>query len=232
MSTYVVVVISPATTTRPVVIRVSQATRPVRVVRQDGVEDGVGDLVGDLVRVPLGDRLRAEAERAGAHRRKRSRSEPASYSEVGSRCISVADEVAERDAVEDGADALGDRHLDLEPVREVAQHGRGRQALDDHADLGHGLRGRRALGDELAAAAVAARLRPAGDDQVAHARRARRTSRASRRPPRRSAPISASPRATSAAFALSPSPRPSAPPAASAITFFAAAQARRRRRRR
>ena len=36
--------------------------------------------------------------------------------------------------------------------------------------------------------------------------------------------ISASPRATSAAFALSPSPSPSAPPAASAITFFAAAQ--------
>ena len=35
--------------------------------------------------------------------------------------------------------------------------------------------------------------------------------------------ISARPRATSAAFALSPSPRPSAPPAASAITFFAAA---------
>ena len=36
--------------------------------------------------------------------------------------------------------------------------------------------------------------------------------------------ISARPRATSAAFALSPSRRPSAPPAASAITFFAAAQ--------
>ena len=44
------------------------------------------------------------------------------------------------DAVEDGADALGDRHLDPEPVREVAQHGCGRQALDDHADLGHRLR--------------------------------------------------------------------------------------------
>ena len=36
--------------------------------------------------------------------------------------------------------------------------------------------------------------------------------------------ISARPRVTSAAFALSPSPRPSTPPAASAITFFAAAQ--------
>ena len=36
--------------------------------------------------------------------------------------------------------------------------------------------------------------------------------------------ISARPRETSAAFALSPSPSPSAPPAASAMTFFAAAQ--------
>ncbi len=43
------------------------------VVREDGVENGIGDLVGDLVRMPLGDRLRAEAERAGAHGRKSSR---------------------------------------------------------------------------------------------------------------------------------------------------------------
>ena len=60
MSTYVSVVISPATTTRPVVISVSQATRPVGVVREDGVEHRVRDLVGDLVRVALGDRLRRE----------------------------------------------------------------------------------------------------------------------------------------------------------------------------
>src|SRR5215211_7654989 len=60
MSTYVDVVISPATTTRPVVISVS----PVRVVGEDRVENGVGDLVGDLVGVPLGDRLRREEEAA------------------------------------------------------------------------------------------------------------------------------------------------------------------------
>ena len=62
MSTYVFVVISPATTTSPVVINVSHATRPIGVVRENGVEDGVRDLVGDLVGVPLGDRLGCEGE--------------------------------------------------------------------------------------------------------------------------------------------------------------------------
>ena len=38
----------------------------VRVVGEDGVEDRVRDLVGDLVRVPLGDRLGREEERARA----------------------------------------------------------------------------------------------------------------------------------------------------------------------
>ena len=41
--------------------RVSQATRLMRVLREDGVEDGVGDLVGHLVGVALGHRLRGEA---------------------------------------------------------------------------------------------------------------------------------------------------------------------------
>ena len=67
MSTYVSVVISPATTTRPVVISVSQATRPVGSSREHGVEHRVGDLVGDLVRVALGDRLRGEEEFACRH---------------------------------------------------------------------------------------------------------------------------------------------------------------------
>ena len=39
----------------------------VRVVGKDRVENGVRELVGNLVRVPLGNRLRAEAERASAH---------------------------------------------------------------------------------------------------------------------------------------------------------------------
>ena len=65
MSSCVVVVISPATTTRPVVISVSQATRPIGSSAQDGVEDGVRDLVGDLVRMTLGHRLGRELELAG-----------------------------------------------------------------------------------------------------------------------------------------------------------------------
>ena len=52
--------ISPETTTRPVLTSVSQATRPERVVAQHRVEHAVGDLVGDLVRVALGHRLGGE----------------------------------------------------------------------------------------------------------------------------------------------------------------------------
>ena len=70
MSTYVSVVISPATTTSPVVISVSHATRALRVVGEDRVENRIGDLVGDLVRVALGDRLGAEGERPRGHARR------------------------------------------------------------------------------------------------------------------------------------------------------------------
>ena len=44
----------------PVLTRVSQATRPSRVLRHHGVEDAIGDLVADLVGVALGDGLRGE----------------------------------------------------------------------------------------------------------------------------------------------------------------------------
>ena len=50
MSMYVSVVISPATTTSPVVISVSQATRLFGSFGEHGVEHRVRDLVGDLVR--------------------------------------------------------------------------------------------------------------------------------------------------------------------------------------
>ena len=56
----------------PVLTRVSQATRPLRVLGHDRVEDAVGDLVGDLVGVALGDGLGREevlalGERLGRH---------------------------------------------------------------------------------------------------------------------------------------------------------------------
>jgi hypothetical protein len=49
------VVISPATTATPVLTRVSQATRALGVLGEDGVEHGVGNLVGDLVRMAFGN---------------------------------------------------------------------------------------------------------------------------------------------------------------------------------
>jgi MFS family permease len=65
------VVISPASTTRPVLHSVSAATRE-SVLRQDGVEDRVGNLVGHLVRMAFRDRLGGEvgflSDRFGARR--------------------------------------------------------------------------------------------------------------------------------------------------------------------
>jgi hypothetical protein len=58
-------------------------------------------------------------------------------------------------------------------VREVAQDRRRRQPLDRHPDLADGLLRLDALCDQLAGSAVAADRRPAGDDEVAHARETR-----------------------------------------------------------
>ena len=112
----------------------------------------------------------------------------ATYSAVGSRPIRSPDELVQRLAAEDGADALGDRQLDSEAAREVAQHRRGRQALDDHPDLAPRLLRLRSLRDQLARAPVAARLRPAGDDEVAHAREPGERLVLAARAPRRAAP--------------------------------------------
>src|SRR5206468_4404218 len=79
------------------------------------------------------------------------------------------DEVAQILAAEDPAHALGDRELDPEPAREVAQDGRGGQPFHDLADLGRGLLRRGAAGDQLPGLAIPAVAAPAGDDEVAHA---------------------------------------------------------------
>ena len=90
------------------------------------------------------------------------------YSDRGLALHQLRDELDERDAAEDRAHALGDRQLELEPVREIAQHGCRREAFDDHPDRADRLLLRRATRDQLAGPPVAPRLRPAGDDQVAH----------------------------------------------------------------
>ena len=153
----------------------------VHVVRDDGVEDGVGDLVGDLVRVAFGDRLGGELERARAHRP----SNPAGiggsgnrYSTVGSRSISCATRSMRGTPVEHRADPFGDGHLHPEPVRELAKHRRRGQSLHDHPDRAGRLLRRGSLRDELAAAPVPARARPAGDDEVADPGEAREGLRA------------------------------------------------------
>ena len=111
-----------------------------------------------------------------------------------------------------------------EPAREVAEHRRRRQPLDHLADLGRAPRRRVA---PRAISSPARRLRPAGCQHVT-IRSPMPGEPGERLRPRAAASpsraISASPRVISAAFALSPRPRPSTPPAASAITFFAAAQ--------
>src|SRR6266496_213803 len=115
MSTYVSVVISPATTTRPVVIRVSQATRP-----------------------------------CGSSERTASRTASETWSAILSGCPSVTDSDVKRNSragirggylfprrppahqpvddlrqphipLQHGADALRDRQLDSEAMRQVAQ---------------------------------------------------------------------------------------------------------------
>src|SRR4051812_2618299 len=80
----------------------------------------------------------------------------------------VADELVQRLAAEDGADAVRDRELDPEPVREIPQDGRCRQPLDGHPDLPHRLTGVDALRDQLSGAPVPPHRRPAGHDEVAH----------------------------------------------------------------
>src|SRR5262252_527244 len=133
MSTYVSVVISPATTTRPVVISVSQATLPfgssVRTASSTESEIWSAILSGwpsvtdsdvkEKERVVMAGRLANARSLLGWFPSHQARGE-----------------VRDALAGEHGADSFGDRQLDPEPVREVAQHRRGRQALHRLANLG------------------------------------------------------------------------------------------------
>ena len=82
-------------------------------------------------------------------------------------------EPGQRNAVQHGAHAFGDRHLDLQAAGEITEDGGGGQALDNHADLRECLGRGGALRDQLAGATVATRPRPARDDQVSHPGEAR-----------------------------------------------------------
>ena len=144
---------------------VSHAT--VRSGRRRGRRRGRSRRSGPrLVRMAFGDRLGVKRTsgchwRATGYRWGQTRGvEP--YSVVGSRRMSCSTS-SSADALEDRADALRDRQLDAEPLRDVSQHGRGRQALDDHADL----RTAPPPGDTpWAMSSPARRLRPVGAQHV------------------------------------------------------------------
>src|SRR2546430_16620289 len=148
MSTYVSVVISPATTTSPVVISVSQATRPwesaARTASSTESEIWSAILSGwpsvTDSEVKENERFATAAKRTCRGRRLLRR-RLASHE--------LLDEVGERLAREHPADAFCDRQLDSQRMRDARGNRRGRQALDHHPDLGNRLVGRRALGDQL-----------------------------------------------------------------------------------
>src|SRR5581483_10003795 len=164
MSMYSDVVISPATTTSPVVISVSQATRLigslVSAASRTAAEIWSAILSGcpSVTDSDVNRKLRAAMNSAqctcllGGRR--------ANHQRRG--------QLVNRQACEHGAHALGDRHLDPEPMREVAQHRRRREPLHSVADLRARLLRRRAARNQLAGAAVAPGRMPTRDEEVAH----------------------------------------------------------------
>src|SRR5947208_5860864 len=167
MSTYTFVVISPATTTRPVVISVSQATRPsgssartassteseIWSATLSGCPSVTDSEVNENERAPINETLASFVGRTPPHQ--------------------LTCELVQGTALEHRADTLGDRQLDPQPPGEVAQHRRRRQPLDHLADLGQRLARRGTARHQLARAAIAAVRMPARDDEVAHAGEAR-----------------------------------------------------------
>src|SRR4029079_18960171 len=80
-------------------------------------------------------------------------------------------ELFETGPLEHRADTFGDRHLDAETAGQVAQHGRGGQTLDHHADLRLRAIGGRAARDQLAGPAISARGGPRRGGEGAPARK-------------------------------------------------------------
>src|SRR6185312_12854504 len=168
-STYVSVVISPATTTRPVVIRVSQATRAFGSSAMTASRTASEIWSAILSGCPsVTDSDVNWNVRALIVRRTLAAISGSATSLDGRLAFhQLRDKVHQRHPGEDRTDTLRDRHLHLESMRELAEHGRSGQPFDDHPDRASRLLRGRPLGDELAAAPVAARTRPARDDEVA-----------------------------------------------------------------
>src|SRR5262252_4826555 len=152
MSTYVSVVISPATITSPVVISVSHATRPpgssprtassteseIWSAILSGCPSVTDSDVKEKERVVMAGRLATPGEEL--------RSSPDSLlgrfppHEAGG-------EVGDALAGQDRADTFGYRQLDAKPMREVPEDWRRRQSLDRLPDLRDRLLRRQSPGD-------------------------------------------------------------------------------------
>src|SRR5579864_6220189 len=197
MSTYVVVVISPATSTRPVVNRVSHATRlsgsSARTASRTESEIWSTILSGwpSVTDSDVKEKLRLFMAGRLAHTGEELRSTPGSEGAPptgergsGSRLPALRErsllsgfpphqargELGDVLAGEDCADAFRDRQLDAEPVREVAQNRCRRQPFHRLPDLGHRPLGRETLRHQLAGGPVAAVAAPARDHEVADPR--------------------------------------------------------------
>src|SRR4029077_15954133 len=167
MSTYVSVVISPATTTRPVVISVSQATRlwgsSVRTASSTESEIWSAILSGwpSVTDSEVKEKERLDIERQATQSRGLLLGWLAPHQ--------AGVEFGQVLPGEDCAHAFGDRQLDSEPAREFAQDRRRRQALHGLADLGNGALRCQALRDQLAGVTVARFQAAAADDKITDA---------------------------------------------------------------
>ena len=142
----------------------TKASAPARRVAPAGTEPPVLPCLGRAA--AAGDGERGERERTASRRR-------IGHSPVGCAPHQLRNEVGAVVPSSTCADALGDRQLDAEPLREVAQHRRRRQPLDDHADLRDRLVGRRRPARSARRRGGCGRGDSARDDQVAHAGEAR-----------------------------------------------------------
>src|SRR6266511_6080256 len=190
---------------------------PLRVVAKHGVEDGVRDLVCDLVRMPFGDRLRREEKFARGHSRQ------VTYSSVGLLPIRPSTSSARRTFPSSTAQTPS---VIGSSIPRRCERSRSTGAVVSPSTVCPIVAAASSGEAPRAISSPAARLRPCRDSQVTiRSPMPARPANVSGRPPHASPSraISTSPRVISAALPLSPSPSPSTPPAASAITFFAAA---------
>src|SRR5688572_14339069 len=135
MSTYVSVVISPATTTRPVVISVSHATRPSGSSRNTA-----SSTVSETWSAILSGWPSVTDSEVNRNSRPVTAAKPTYWPGAhsllsGPSAHQAGEQCGQIGTAENSADPFGDRDLDADAVREVAQNGCRRQSLHGLSDL-------------------------------------------------------------------------------------------------